>query len=382
MFVKRWRICQLFGIPVFIDASWLVILSLLTFTMEANLQSIPALAGLSALSYWVMGAGTALAFFACILLHEMGHALVAQSTGQPVAGITLFLFGGVAEMKSEPTTALREFAMAIAGPLVTVVLALGFGLVYVLAQLYAWPAAVAVIAQYLLAINVVVLVFNMVPAFPLDGGRVLRSILWGAMGNLKRATRIASVCGSAFAWFLIFAGLLSLFGGDPLQGIWLGLIGLFLNNAAQGSYRQVLLREALEGEPLARFMTSQPIVVPPDLDLQHWVDDYVYRYHRKTFPVSSNGDLQGVVSTPALAEIPRNEWHAHTVAEVMQHDFRDITIGPEADAMAALQKMQQTGSSRLLVTDRQAHLVGIVSLKDLMRFLSLKLELEEGNDGD
>jgi CBS domain-containing protein len=267
--------------------------------------------------------------------------------------------------------------MAIAGPVVSAILA---GVCWLLARLGAdagWPIEAVVILSYLAFINLVVLGFNLIPAFPLDGGRVLRSILWGAMKNLRRATRIAAFLGQAFAWVLIVLGVLNFFAGDGywVNGLWLGLIGLFLNNAAQASYQQVPLKQALQGEPVRRFMNPEPIVVPPSLDLEHWVEDYVYRFHRKTFPVASNGHLEGCINTQALAQYPRSEWDRHTVGEVMRQDLSEVSIPPDADALQALGKMQRTGSSRLLVTDGD-HLVGVVSLKDLLRFLNLKLELE------
>jgi CBS domain-containing protein len=218
-------------------------------------------------------------------------------------------------------------------------------------------------------------VFNLIPAFPLDGGRVLRSILWGASGNLRRATRWAAGIGQGFAWLLIAFGIIQFFADNFIGGIWLGLIGLFLKHAAESGYQQVLIREALQGEPVRRFMNPEPVVVPPSLDLRHWVDDYVYRYHRKLFPVASNGHLEGVISTQALAQIPREEWPLHTIAEVMRHDLGPASISPDADALEALSRMQRTGMSRLLVTDGD-QLVGIVSLKDLLRFLNQKIELE------
>jgi len=210
----------------------------------------------------------------------------------------------------------------------------------------------------------------------LDGGRVFRSILWGATGDARRSTYWASLCGQGFAWFLIFVGVMRLFIlGDWLSAIWLGLIGMFLNNAAKSSYQQVLVREALRGEPVRRFMNPEPVVVAPSLNLRHWVEDYVYRYHRKVFPVASNGHLEGVISTKALAQYPREEWDLHTVGEAMGNDLATATIAPDADALQALGQMQRTGMSRLLVTDGD-HLLGIVSLKDLLRFLDQKIELE------
>jgi CBS domain-containing protein len=170
--------------------------------------------------------------------------------------------------------------------------------------------------------------------------------------------------------------MVQVFRGEFLGGIWSGLIGLFLNRAAQSGYRQVLVRQALQGERVRRFMNSHPVAVPPALDLRTWVEDYVYRYHRKLFPlVSADGRLEGVITTRALAEAPRAEWERQTVGEVMRHDLESFTISPDADAMDALVKMQRTETSRLLVSEGD-RLVGIVSLKDLLRFLNLKLELD------
>jgi Zn-dependent protease/CBS domain-containing protein len=310
------------------------------------------------------------------LLHELGHAVVARSRGMPIRGITLFLFGGVAELGDEPVSAGTEFLMAIAGPAVSVVLALVFWALAVVGYRGGWPHPVVVVLGYLAAINGMVLVFNLIPAFPLDGGRVLRSILWGTTGNLRRATYWAALAGQGFAWLLIGWGIFQFFGGNWLGGVWIGLIGMFLNSAAQGSYQQVLIRQALQGEPVRRFMNPNPIVVPPSLDLLHWVEDHVYRYHHRAFPVVSDGRLEGLITTQALAGIPRGEWAAHTVGEVMATDLREITVAPETDAVEAMGKMKRTGSSRLLVTDGD-RLLGLVSLKDLLHFLNLKLELEQ-----
>jgi Zn-dependent protease/CBS domain-containing protein len=370
MFGKRWPLFRLLGIPISLDASWLIILALVTWTlMNFFRQSVP---DLPIATYWGMSLGAALAFFACIVLHELGHALVARAVGIPIRGITLFLFGGVAEMEEEPPSAGSEFWMAIAGPAVSAVLA---ALFWLLSQLVEAPA-LGFPLRYLAGINLAVLLFNLVPAFPLDGGRVLRSLLWAVLKNLRRATYLAALAGQIFAWFLIGVGVFNFFAGDFFKGVWLGLIGLFLSNAARGSYQQVLVRQALHGERVARFMNHHPIVVPPLLDLRSWVEDYVYRYHRKMFPVASDGHVKGVISTQALAQFPRGEWDKHTVAEAMQTEVNALRIAPDTDALDALKRMQSTGSSRLLVMEGD-HLAGILSLKDLLRFLSLKMELEE-----
>lgn len=385
MFETRWRLLRLLGIPISVDASWLIILVLLTLNLATGFpamlhQYFPgATHELAPAEYWVMGLITALVFFACILLHELGHALVAQARGMPIRGITLFLFGGVAEIGDEPPSAATEFLMAVAGPIVSIILAIGFWLLAVVGYNAGWPHPVLIVLGYLAAINGLVLAFNLIPAFPLDGGRVLRSILWSATGNLRRATHWAALAGQAFAWFLIASGLMQFFAGNWLGGIWTSMIGLFLNNAAQSGYQQVLVRQALQGEPVRRFMNADPIVVPDSLDLQHWVEDFVYRYHRKMFPVVSDGHLEGCVETRALSQIPRGEWDRHTVAEVMRHDLTALTISPDADALDALSKMQRNGVTCLLVTagDR---LVGMIGLSDLLRFLDLKLDLEGADD--
>jgi Zn-dependent protease len=371
MFGKRWQLFRLLGIPISVDASWLVILALLTWTLVSFFSQV--ITGLPPAAYWLMGLGAALGFFACIVLHELGHALVARAVGIPIRGITLFLFGGVAEMEGEPRSAGSEFLMAVAGPAVSALLVAAFWLLSGLP----WARPAVVVLEYLAWINLAVLVFNLVPAFPLDGGRVFRSILWGATGNLRRATYYASLSGRGFAWLLIGLGVLQFVAGNLVQGVWLGLIGMFLNGVARASYQQVVVRQMLQGEPVSRFMNRQPIVVPAGLDLRHWVEDYVYRHHRKMFPVATDGHLEGVIATEALARYPREEWGRHTVAEAMNKDLGAVRIAPVADALETLGKIQRTGSSRLLVMDGD-HLVGIVSLKDLLRFLELKVELEDG----
>jgi Zn-dependent protease len=378
MFTARLRLLRLFGIPISVDISWLIILALITWTLAEAIFK-PALPDASEGERLLLGFVTALAFFVCIVLHELGHALVARSRGIPIRGITLFLFGGVAELAAEPPSASSEFLMAIAGPLVSVFLSGVFFVLSLLAAGLGWATSIELIFRYLAWINLSLLVLNLLPAFPLDGGRVFRSILWGISGNLRRATRWAAAIGQGFAWLLIAGGVVLFYWGDVFGGIWLGLIGMFLNNAARGSYQQMVLQQALKGEPVSRFMNLQPIVVPPSLDLRSWVEDYVYRYHRKTFPVASNGHLEGYISTQALARFPRAEWDRHTVAEVMRQDLQAVTISPQTDALEALGRMQRTGASRLLVSNG-TQLLGIVSLKDLLRFLNLKIELESIGD--
>ncbi len=388
MFGTRWRIMRLLGIPISIDASWLIIIALLTvliaYEFPVELQEyFPGASTMPTYDYWIMGLITALAFFGCILLHELGHAVVARARGMPINGITLFMLGGVSELGDEPPSAITEFLMAIAGPAVSVVIAVACWLLWIAANRMGWPHLIALGFHYLGYINAAVVVFNLLPAFPLDGGRVFRSILWGMTGNLRRSTYWAALIGRGFGWLLIAWGIW-LCVAPPhyvFNGILLGLVGLFLSSAARSSYQQVLVRQALQGEPVRRFMNANPIAVPPSVDLAHWVDEYVYRYHHRAFPVLSEGHLQGFITTQVLDTIPRGEWSEHTVGEVMSTDLRSITIRADADALAAFSKMQRSGSSRLLVVDGD-RLVGIISVKDLLRFLDLKLELENTGDDE
>jgi Zn-dependent protease len=381
MFGTRWRLFRLLGVPVSLDASWLIILALLTLSLASVFPALlreyfPGVPpGLAPYEYWLLGLVAALGFFVCILLHELGHAVVARAQGVPIRGITLFLFGGVAEMGDEPPSAASEFLMAIAGPVVSVILAVLLGLMAGVGYDAGWPHAAVVILAYLAFINAVVLAFNLVPAFPLDGGRVLRSILWGATGDLRRATRWAALTGQAFAWLFIAWGVVQFFQGNWLGGIWIGLIGMFLNGAARSGYQQVLVRQALEGEPVRQFMDRDPIVLPPSLDLRDWVERYVYRFQGTMFPVVADGHLEGLIDIQTLAQVHRAEWDTYKVGDVMRHDLGRVTISPHADALQALGKMQRTGLSQLFVTDGD-RLLGVITLKELMRFLDLRLHLE------
>lgn len=374
MFQARLRILRVFGIPIEIDVSWIIILLLLTWTLSSFYAQ--QIEGLEQSAYWGMGLLTSLAFFLCIVLHELGHALVAKQMGIPIRSITLFIFGGVAELEGEPSSAMGELWMALAGPAVSTVLAIIFWSLSFAGTFNDWLPSLILLFTLLAWINTAVLIFNLLPAFPLDGGRVLRAILWAVSGRIRWATYWATISGRLFAWFLIFVGVFQIVGGNFIGGIWLGLIGLFLSNAAQSGYQQVLVRQLLQREPVARFMTESPISVPPWLTLREWVDAYVYRYHYKGFPVvAEDGTLLGLITTDQLAEIPRDEWSQVRVRDVMLTDLDKISISPHANAYSALEKMKRVGLGRLLVVEG-AELVGMVSLRDLLRMLQLKLELE------
>lgn len=378
MFGKRITLFKLFGFSVHVDLSWIIIALLVTWSLAVGLFPFEY-RGLSPGTYWIMGIVGALGLFGSIVFHEMSHSLVARRFGIQMKGITLFIFGGVAEMDDEPSSPRAEFWMAIAGPLSSIVLAMAFYGLYIFGERSGWSAPVNGVTGYLGVINAILAVFNLVPAFPLDGGRVLRSILWGWRKDLRSATRISATIGAGFGLFLIFVGVLNALRGNFVGGVWQFLIGMFLRDAAQMSYRQLLARQALEGERVRRFMQTNPIAVSPSITLAQLIDDYVYRHQFKLFPVVQNGEMVGCIDLNQVKEIPRNEWAYRTVGETAKSCAIENTISPDADAVKALSKMNRTDRSRLLVVD-QGRLVGILSLRDLLRFLSLKIELENGEE--
>lgn len=376
MFGKGVRLFTLFGFTVRVDASWLAIAVLVTWSLAAGLfpQRAP---GLDRTTYWVMGAIGALGLFVSVVVHEFAHSLVARARGMKMRGITLFIFGGVAEMEDEPPDARTEFEMAVVGPITGFVLAGIFWALLAAARgAGAAPAVVAVLA-YLSIINGLLAVFNLIPAFPLDGGRVLRAALWGYKGSLRWATRIAAAIGNGFGILLIALGIWLFIGGRAIDGVWYFLIGSFLRNAAQMSYRQVLLRKALEGETLRRFMQPNPVTAPPDISVAQLVREYIYRHHFKMFPVVENGRLEGCVSTQEVKAIPEDEWGSRTVGSILHQCSLENTVSPDTDPMKALSKMSRNNLSRLLVVQGD-RLEGVVTLKDMLKFLSLKMDLESG----
>lgn len=375
MFGKGYQLFRLFGFPVRADWSWLILLALITWSLAVGY--FPEVApDLSNTLYWIMGFVGALGLFASIIVHEFCHSVAARSQGMPMRGITLFIFGGVAEMGDEPPSPRSEFLVAIAGPGATIVVIFVCLMLRYFGDMIGWPQPITEVLGWLAFINVVLLVFNAIPAFPLDGGRVLRSALWKWKDDLRRATRISVRIGSGFGMLLIILGVASVFGGAFIGGLWWVLIGLFLRHAAQMSYQQLIIRRSLEGEPVSRFMESNPLTVPPDLSLQELVDDYVYKHHHKMFPVVQDGELQGCITTRDIKEAPREEWDTAKVGDLAKPCDDSNTISTSADVLEAFKKINAESTSRLLVTD-DGRLAGILTLKDLMKFISLKVELEE-----
>jgi len=373
MFGKRITLFRLLGFEVRVDLSWIVLAVLVTWTLAVGLFPY-RYQGLDKTVYWWMGAIGAVGLFFSILFHEFCHSLVARKFGLPMRGITLFIFGGVAEMDDEPPSPKAEFFMAAAGPLSSMALgALFFALA---SPLRGSPTAVAVygVLSYLSTINWLLAGFNLVPAFPLDGGRILRAGLWHWKRDLRGATRVSSRIGSGFGIFLMLMGALSFLFGNIIGGLWQFMIGMFLRSAAESSYRQIVFRKALEGDTVERFMNARPVTAPPSISIRELVEGYIYRYHFKMFPVTEGDKLLGCITTRRIKEIPREDWDRQIVSDRIDKCSSENTIAPDVGALQALSLMSRTKNSRLMVVSGD-RLVGIISLKDILGYLSLKMEL-------
>jgi Zn-dependent protease/CBS domain-containing protein len=361
------------GIPIRIHFTWLIIFGLLSWSLASGYfpQRYP---DLPITAYWIKAIIAALFLFGSILVHELMHALMAQNLQVPIAGITLFALGGVSEMKQEPHSPSAEFLIAIVGPLASLVLAGFFWLVWRALAREVPDPSFAAIALYLTGLNLVVAVFNLLPAFPLDGGRVLRSIIWGITKNLKQATYLATRIGIVFAYALIAFGAVSLFAGAGFQGIWMAIIGFFLLQGAQASYAQVMLKEALAGIPVRDMMVRDVVTVPPTLSVRDLIDRYFLTHGYGGFPVVENAQVVGLVSLGDVKRVAAEDYDRMLVREVMVPLAERLTIAPEADISVAFQRMAEEGLGRLIVMQRGG-MLGLVTKTGLSRFLQMKLEL-------
>ncbi|MGZ5513916.1 MAG: site-2 protease family protein, partial [Candidatus Aminicenantales bacterium] len=375
MFGKPLTLFRIFGFEVKVDWSWLILGALIVWSLATGLFPV-WYKGLDKADYWAMGIAGAVGLFLSIVFHELWHSLIARRFGLNMRGITLFLFGGVSEMADEPPSPKAEFFLAVAGPISSVVLA---AVLLAVSYLLTGPGpttAVTGVLNYLGYLNFVLAGFNLIPAFPLDGGRVLRAILWGAWNDLRRATRVATTVGAGLGAGLMFLGVVQFFMGRSIGGIWTFIIGMFVRSTARSSYRQLLFRRALEGVPVRKFMVADVVTVKPETTVEKLVEDYIYKYHFKMYPVVGGGDLVGCVTLDQVKGLAREDWAAHNVGELARSCSAENTIRPDEDVMKALALMQRTGRSRLLVAEG-GKLAGIISLKDIMGYIALKLDLEE-----
>jgi Zn-dependent protease len=372
---RQFRLFSLFGFEVRLDLSWLLLALLISWSLGAGM--FPAdYPGLTPRTYAWMGVFGALGVFFSIVFHEFSHSLVARHYGMPIKGITLFIFGGVAEMEEEPPSPKSEFLMAVAGPLASFLLAFIFSRIAAIALLRGWPVPVVGVSSVLAYINTVVAIFNLVPAFPLDGGRMLRAALWHFRKDMLAATRISSQMGSGFGFALMLLGVIAFVQGNIIGGMWWFLIGIFLRGAASASYQRLVLHDLLHQKPVSHFMRREPETVPPGVTVRQWVDDYVYRHHFKMFPVVEDGELLGAVSIDDIRDVPKNRWHAVSIRDVMKPCNEDNTVEAGMQTEKLLTSMIHPGKqTRYLVVD-DGRLVGVIALKDVLELVALKMEID------
>jgi len=375
MGLRQYRLFSLSGFEVKLDLSWLLLALLISWSLGAGVfpEEYP---DLPQRVYAWMGIACAIGVFFSIVFHEFAHSFVARQFGLPIKGITLFIFGGVAEMEKEPPSPRSEFLMAAAGPLASFLIAFLFFEIEAFAVTREWPVSFVGVFDKLAYINVIVAIFNLIPAFPLDGGRMLRAALWKWKDDMRVATRISSRIGAGFGLALMFLGGFSLIQGNFIGGMWWFLIGIFLRTAATASYRQLLLQTMLRDQPVRNFMRRDPVTVPPSITIQEWIEDYVYQHHFKMFPVVEDSKLLGCISIDRIKIIPRADWPGKIVSEVMDPISDSNTVPADAETMKLLSTMVRPDTqSRFMVVEND-QLVGMISLKDLQELIALKLEIE------
>ncbi len=365
------KLGKIFGFEISIDWSWLLIFALVAFTLASGY--FPSLryhfgAGLN----WVLGISAAILLFVCVLVHELSHSLVARRYGIDVRGITLFIFGGVSQTAEEPRSAREEFWMAIAGPAMSFLLAGVFAGIEVLGHAARWPMAAVVLVGYLAMINFFLAVFNLVPGFPLDGGRVLRSIIWGATGDLPKATKWASYSGQGFGYLLMAFGLVSIvIAGSLIGGLWLIFIGWFLTGAARSSYQQLVVRQALSGVPVERVMTTDVPEVSANMTVRQFVDEHLLKHDYACYPVLQGDDVIGVVGAEEVRKIPSQMWDLTPVERITHRIDGAYKIGANDDAWDALGKLASPDVCRLMVME-DGHLKGTLGREALYRLIQTR----------
>jgi Zn-dependent protease/CBS domain-containing protein len=357
---------RLFGISIRLHYSWFVIFTLVIWALSRDYFPAVYPHWSTAISI-TAGIITSLLFFASLLAHELTHSLVAQRYGIPVKAITLFIFGGVSQIAEEPHDARTEFRIAVAGPLTSIILGgIFWGLWYLLPPAF---DVIAAVSFWLGWINILLAVFNMVPGFPLDGGRVLRSIIWWHTGNLRRATRLASNIGRGIGFMFIFGGVWLVFTGDWSSGIWLGLIGWFLASAAANSYHQMVMQQALEGHEVSEIVSRDCISVAPDLNIERLVNEYILPTGRRCFAVVREGITLGLVTLQEVKGVLRDMRSRVVVAQIMKPMNRLKQVTPDADLATVLNILTQENVNQLpVMVDGQ--MVGMVTRENLLNFVS------------
>lgn len=381
------KLGRIFGITIRIDWSWLFIFLLIAWDLATAFAQVHP--GWTTWLAWLMGVVAALLFFGSVLAHELAHSLVARARGVPVRSITLFLFGGVSNIQREPSSPLAEFLITIVGPITSIVL----GFVFIWLSGVAIGPLDAVMASpfdlirqldpiktlllWLGPINILVGLFNLIPGFPLDGGRILRSILWAVTRNLRRATYWATLVGRGMAWLMIIVGVamifgirIPLFGTGFINGIWLAFIGWFLNSAAAQSYRQVVVEESLTGVPVSQLMRLNPPSVSPLSSVGDLVQNYMMGTDDQSFPVVSGLQLIGIVTVNDVRKVPHQAWATTTVEQIMTSADKIAEVTPDEDAVEALHELTEHEATQLPVV-RNGQMIGMLRRRDISRWVQL-----------
>jgi Zn-dependent protease len=358
---------RIFGIEIGINWSWLVVFALIIWTLASGIfpETNP---GLSDATYVALAIVAAILFFTSLLLHELGHAIQARREGMEIDGITLWLFGGVARFKGMFPSAGAEFRIAIAGPLVSLVLGILFSLA---AWLITGVETVDAVAAWLGYINLTLLVFNLLPALPLDGGRVLRSSLWYFQGDFPAATRRAATIGRGFGYLFIAGGILMFIVQGSFSGAWLAFIGWFLLQAATAEDRYALVSESLRNLRVRDLMIEQPVVAPADMSIGRFMDEVARNRRYTTYPVVENGHVAGLLAFRSVAEVPRQEWDGRRVRDSMIPLERVPVLEADESAVDALAELSETDVNRGFVLDGD-RLAGFISITDLARALEVR----------
>lgn len=381
------RLGRIFGIEIGINWSLIFIFVLIAWSLALGVFA-PLHPTWGPVFIWGLAIGGAVLFFASLMAHELAHSLVAKSYGIPVRNITLWMFGGVSSISKEPPSPKAEFFMAIVGPLTSIVVGFIFlGLAAVSSGGLANLSDLAVLgpartlAVWLGSINILLGVFNMVPGFPLDGGRVLRSIFWAMTNNLAKATRWASLVGQGVAWIFILMGAamifgvrIPFFGTGLLGGLWLILIGWFLHSAAIQSYQQIVIQRALSGVPVGRLMESHVATVTPDLPVGTLVNEYIMGTSERAFPVVQDNQLVGIVSLEDVRRVPREDWEITSVRQIMTPQSQLTTATPDEDANEAMEELAIRDVNQVPVV-QDGHLVGMLRRSDILRWLQIQTKV-------
>jgi Zn-dependent protease/predicted transcriptional regulator len=364
------------GIEIVVDYSWLVIFFMAMYTTQ-EIGSQVFHQQYTSHHYWIMGAVAAVLFFFSILFHELAHSLVAIRNGIRITSVRLLLFGGLAQATSEPKTGRQEFLIALAGPATSVALGMFFFMVWAfsVASIPTQANPTSLIASLLGLANVLVAVFNLIPGFPLDGGRILRAILWDHWNDMGRATKVVSQLGNAFAIFLILFGfLMFLVTQSILAGLWIVFIGLFMKQSAVGSYHGVILKRTLGGVQVKQIMTERLVTVDWLLSIEELVQNYIYRHQFTNFPVFNRDEFIGMVSLDGVKSISKDLWGFKQVRDIMTPIEFVPCLKPTDDASEALSRMVSGDIGPMPVVE-DGRLLGIVSRRDIMNFFKIKSDL-------